>query len=383
MSSAQLPAGTGLESEDPDRSFLRGSCSIGRADAECIRTMTRSCSFLAAGLLIATTFSSADVQWKFPRDDAPRLEAQLRISHKLVLEPNHVYNIASHIVVRGGPVTIVGNNATLRASDRFETADAGGDMLFLIDCGPVSLQDVVFDQNKTHRGRSPECNPVAVRLSGCSDFRVTGCHFLDSPADSIRIAATDPVNSATACHDGRIDHNVFVGAYRNGISVIAGAKLRIDHNSFADIVKGQAPNAAVDVEPNSGDALGIANNITLDCNAIHRCVIGIAIYKNTVGTHDVTISNNAAVDCGYGVISEGYKTQIIGNALVGCGIAVQNSDAATVMGNVMANGTIYADTHGLTEPLGHTISQNVTDKIDVHYCYGHVRLNGNIGTVSQ
>ena len=59
-------------------------------------------------------------------------EAQLRISHKLVLEPNHVYNIASHIVVRGGPVTIVGNNATLRASDRLETADAGGDMLFLI-----------------------------------------------------------------------------------------------------------------------------------------------------------------------------------------------------------------------------------------------------------
>ena len=122
------------------------------------------------------------------------------------------------------------------------------------------------------------------------------------------------MNSATACHDGRIDHNVFVGAYRNGISVIAGAKLHIDHNSFADIINGQAPNAGVDIEPNSGDAPGIANNITLDCNAIHHCVIGISIYKNTVGTHDVTISNNAMADCGCGVISEGYKTQIIGNA---------------------------------------------------------------------
>jgi hypothetical protein len=316
-------------------------------------------------------------------DEAPMLQAQLNSAHRLELLPNHVYNIASHIVVRGGPVVIVGNNATLRATDGFESADAGGDILGFVGCGPVSIENIIFDQNKKHRGASVRCDPVAIRLLGCRNFRVSGCQFLDSPADSIRIAATDPKDLATACRDGRIDHDAFVGAYRNGISVIGGANLQIDHNSFADIVGGQEPNAGVDIEPNFGDAQGIDHDVKFESNAVNHCNIGLAIYNNTVGTHDISISNNAIANCVYGIISEGYKTQITGNALAGCGIAVQNSDAATVLANVLVNGTIYADTHNIAKPMGHAVSQNVATKIDVHYCYGNVRLSGNVGTLSQ
>jgi hypothetical protein len=316
-------------------------------------------------------------------DDAPLLQAKLNGAHKLELRPGYIYNVASSIVIRGGPVVIVGNHATLRAANSLRVADAGGDILRLVGCSDIQIRDVVFDQNRSHRGASLPCNPVAVRLLGCRNFSILGCTFSDSPADSIRVAAMDPKDAATACHDGRIDHNVFAGAYRNGISVIGGASLRIDHNSFADITGGQSPNAAIDIEPNAGDAPGIDHDITFDTNAIAHCGIGAAIYNHTAGTHDVSIANNAITECQHGIISEGFKTQIAGNALTGCGIGVQNSDAANVSGNVLVNGSIYLDTHNVANPAGHEVSQNIAGEIDAHYCYGHVRLGGNVAKIEQ
>ncbi|HSZ58600.1 MAG TPA: hypothetical protein VK797_23230 [Tepidisphaeraceae bacterium] len=328
-------------------------------------------------------------------DDAPAIQAALLKGGKVSLNPGQVYNIASHIVVNSGTVWLEGNGAILRCADTFEVAAAAGDVFQFVGCDGLYVGDLAIDQNRMKRGNAPNCDPVALRLLGCQHFLIRDCNLLDSPADSIRLAATDPTNAATACIHGRITGCYLDGAWRNLISAIGAAFVRFDHNRFFNAINGTGPNAALDIEPNLGDAPGICHDLTIDHNYAANCLWGFTsqctLNAQGVGggTHDLNfLHNTLGSGITYGIVSDALRAVIHKTIAPSTQLMVQGGADSGLIDDNIAGG-IYADTTHVATPVGHIITNNrivpgpgVTGVIDVHYCYGKATLANNVGAVT-
>lgn len=119
--------------------------------------------------------------------------------------------------------------------------------------------------------------------------------------DGIYISRTYGGSSTTdLCEDVVIQGCSFTGTRknRNGISVIAGSRIRIKNNTFIGMTRVDMPGA-IDLEPNS-PAEDVIFDVIISGNHIYACKGGIVLYsvdKTQKKISDVTITKNTISSC--------------------------------------------------------------------------------------
>ena len=105
----------------------------------------------------------------------------------------------------------------------------------------------IIGDRATHRGTSGEWG-MGIAIRGSKNVRVTGLTIRECWGDCIYVGR----NNGKECHDVAIDSCLLVGSRRQGISVVACYGAVMKDLEIRDI-RGTDPQAAIDVEPNSGD----------------------------------------------------------------------------------------------------------------------------------
>lgn len=320
-------------------------------------------------------------------DDGPAIQAAIdelsRAGHgKLVFEPFGVYRVGRRVVFsNAGDFEVDGQGATIKPLDAATVLTTDGDTMRFVRCSRFSVHDLTFDGNRAVRGAPTRVTtPVTLRLNGCSDFVVRDCRFRDSVCDDVFLwCGVNPRNADDHCTFGRITGCTMEGPWRNCVSAVHAAFIRVDHNTFRD-ARTSAPQAGIDVEPNPGDAPGITHHIDVESNTFVGCGVGAAAYFGKAGTHHVTFAGNRVSSCKVGLYSEATGTVFRGNVLDDSPLVAANCDAARVIDNVVTGSYVHADTAGVANPEGHVLVNNVADQIHTYAAGGRTVSQGNVTT---
>ena len=101
---------------------------------------------------------------------------------------------------------------------------------------------------------------MTLDLAGCTNVLVEGLRLENSGGDGIYVGAT---KNLAGCKDVVIRDVICDGHHRQGISVISAENLLIERCTFSN-TKGTAPQAGIDLEPNS-EGEQLTNCVIRDC----------------------------------------------------------------------------------------------------------------------
>jgi len=305
-----------------------------------------------------------------PWDDSPLLQKLLNRGGRFALDSFRVYTLYSPLLFTGNDFEIDGQGATLKIADGVPTNTAAGDTLHLQNCNRGKIHNLTFDGNRANRPPAPQSCPATLRIQGCNDLVISDCAFVNDALDGIFVwCATVGTDVNSASKYIRVTGCTFDSPGRNGISIIHGAFVRIDHNIFRN-ARGLDPQCGVDIEPNPTDAPGIAHDIILESNLVENCGKGLAA---NVGfeMYGITFRSNDITGCDTGLFNAASGASILGNVVSGSkslDINVSNADRCSLLNNVA--GSIYADTYSIPSPVGHTLIGNVGE-VNVKYAGGN------------
>lgn len=114
---------------------------------------------------------------------------------------------------------------------------------------------------------------TTLTFSGCRNIRVEGLSLENSGGDGIYIGATEAL---PRCEDVVIRDVLCWNHHRQGISVISAKSLLIENCRFVG-TKGTAPQAGIDLEPNSADEC-LVNVTVRNCVMANNWGAGILVY---------------------------------------------------------------------------------------------------------
>jgi len=114
---------------------------------------------------------------------------------------------------------------------------------------------------------------MTLSFSGCRNVRVEGLSLESSGGDGIYIGATEAL---PRCEDVVIRDVLCWNHHRQGVSVISAKNLLIENCRFIG-TKGTAPQAGIDLEPNSADEC-LVNVTVRSCTMANNWGAGILVY---------------------------------------------------------------------------------------------------------
>lgn len=182
----------------------------------------------------------------------------------LVLGADRTYLISDKLAIQdAADFGIRGNDATLRVAAATPTSDHAP--LTFRRCSSFAVADLVVDGNRAERTPAETFGGHNIRILASSDFlfsRVTSSH---ATTDGFYVAPGDNSDPATFPTDGTFCDCAADDDYRQGMSIINGLRLQVVRSSFTN-TNGTAPEAGLDIEPNSGSASPGAEEIVIrDC----------------------------------------------------------------------------------------------------------------------
>lgn len=194
----------------------------------------------------------------------------------------------------------------------------------------------VLGERDRHMGTTGEWGH-GIQLRGASRVTLRDIHVANFWGDGVSVAGAKPVRGESAplqSSDVLVERIVSIGNRRQGLTIGGAKRVRVFDCEFAG-TRGTAPEAGIDVEPDTTAAVDIE---------IARCRIhdnngpGIQVWKrgHHVRIHDCTLEGNR-----YGVLVMGAEdTTITGNRIAGSaysGIVVRKANGAAIDGNRFAD----------------------------------------------
>lgn len=182
---------------------------------------------------------------------------------------------------------------------------------------------------------------------------LTDMTIKESRSDGVYIGSTtSPFDAATISTDIIIANNKIINCGRNGITVEGAKRYSISGNIISG-TNGYAPQAGIDVEPNTtfagnwGSVDGVISNNIIDDNY----GAGLSVYRSSSLIVSGNSINNSG-GSGLALLGDLYNVSLIGNSIKNAGLrAATNND--------LFYGISSTDTAGLTSNLA--ITGNVVD----------------------
>lgn len=196
------------------------------------------------------------------------------------------YTISSQCALSGASqFRIYGNGASIKSANG-ASAGAGTQMLYMTSCVDGVIYDFHLDGNRANRTPAESTNHLFEIYSGCARIDLVFCSADNAVCDGFYVGAQAPVTTANAPTDIRMHWCKADNGYRNSMSVINSVRFR-DYDGVYTGANGTAPQAGVDVEPNSSTDVG-----NVDCQ-FHRTRFS----GNTGYGLQVTLANSFVKCC--------------------------------------------------------------------------------------
>ena len=260
--------------------------------------------------------------------------------------PDGVYRHSDSFTVPANCLVVLSPGATIKPNTTLTIKP-----VFLVDgVDNVTIEGGTLDGSKS-TNTNKRTNGIEVK--GSTNVSVRNVVIKDFPGqDSTGINQGDGVliarnSGGTVPSDIVVEGCTITGCVRQGISLIAGTKVRILHNKIMNIT-GSSPGAGIDVEPDNS-TLDLVNDVLIQGNAIDDVESGIivttAVQVETSVTIDANHIRNArgGASGGHGVrLLDGQGDRITNNTIEECdsdGIYVAGASYAEVIGNTVRNRT--------------------------------------------
>lgn len=205
-----------------------------------------------------------------------------------------VYEITESLDVLSNTDIDLHPNAVIRFGP---TATASKAIFNILDRDNVSIHGMgTLDGNRAS-------NPTtAGGLYGVTVLGSTRVRIRDIAMENFPSSTADGVNGGDGVYIGRspatdavpydvvVENTTIKNCVRQGVSLIAGRKIRIRDNTIEDIV-GNDPGAAVDIEPNDS-VLDVVDDVVIEGNRCVNCDRGISVSDGVQAETHVIIRDN-------------------------------------------------------------------------------------------
>ncbi len=312
---------------------------------------------------------------------------------------------------------------------KFKNNTAAFSILYIADATNVDIDGVTFDGNVANQTTWSEFRHAVQIVGTSSNIRVRNCTFKNLVGDGVYIFRGFPTPGGIPSNV-RVTGCTFLGSNlnRNGVSIISGEGIQVDHNFF-DRMSRDAMPGAIDIEPNNtGDhcrniivahntiqgstvtavqqkGVVVNNNSGSDCTNIlidHNTIRGSLRYHIAVFGNNVDRMKTQALVCGNTIETQGavvtLSAAIIGSALAtvdisdntirGAGVEIGIKSVGTtfhVTGNTIRECTQYG-----FEALGDTAEAGILHDNRIEDCgtnanavFGGIHIRGSNLTITD
>jgi hypothetical protein len=232
----------------------------------------------------------------------------LRHGATYIIDAGTVYS-ASFITIEGNFATIKSKNGAAVDAFHFIAKFTGS---------YINVRNLRTDGNRANR--TPiELPAFNFALESCSHFRFENCHAINAVVDGWCILTQTKTDVNSFPHHGVFKHCTADNSWRNGLSIINGHDILIDHGQY-DNSNGTIPEGGIDLESDTGGyEPGIWNveirGTTLTGND------GVGLLVSSVGTpesiiiDDVIISGEGAAAGADGLYLSAHDV-VVGSVLI-------------------------------------------------------------------
>lgn len=254
----------------------------------------------------------------------------------------------------------------------------------------VLVEDLTIDGNKASQsGGTGDGNAQGIRIDGWTNFTIRNCLIQNCWTDGIYITGLS--GGATQGYSGLIEGCVIAASRRNNVSVVCGKEISFVGCTLKS-ASGIAPQAGIDIEPNSGQT---AEGIILEaCHIFSNAGNGVAFHNNS-GTNQYHTVRGCYITANAGgvTLADCTNIHVQGNNIVsnsGIGVNLDSGSVAVVgcivKGNTIkghSNHGVYSEGNGgvLSERnqiAGNHISSNGVDGINLVSTATRFIVEGNV-----
>lgn len=167
-------------------------------------------------------------------------------------EAGRTYLISDRLELIGASGFVLrGNGATLKVADG--TPTSAHNPLSFRDCSSFAVVDLIVDGNRQHRVPAESAGGHNIRVLYSRDFSFCRVSSNNAATDGFYLAPRQGDDPATYPSDGVFSNCHADFNFRQGMSIINARRLQVIDSSFTN-TRGTAPEAGVDIEPNTGSA---------------------------------------------------------------------------------------------------------------------------------
>jgi hypothetical protein len=266
----------------------------------------------------------------------------------LHFDGSKTYTIANRLALNAATYfTIHGNGCQIFASNSMPNA-AGYQMLYLTNCTDGTIRDLYFNANRAGRpyNATPQVTESVYIFNGNARLNFVRVRSDNAPCDGFYLDSATPTVLNSIPTDIHFDHCTASNAFRNNMSIICSNRFR-DYSGIYLGANGAAPQAGIDVEPNSSGDQG-----NLDCR-----FYGTECSNNSGAGFQVTISNThvkmfnctatnntlAAIEGSWGTLYvDGFYAETYGATVTRGVIDCSSGSGRTELRNVMMKDILTA-----------------------------------------
>lgn len=286
-------------------------------------------------------------------------------------------------------ITLYGNDSTITMSPSAAVSNGYG-MLALSECDNIQLNDIRFNANSEKRGVA-EVPAHTISIMSSKNIGLTNVHCINNVCDGIFIGAWDPYDIESHCSNIRMHRLNVLKTARNGMSIINGNDIVVEHSLFTDC-NGLSPESGIDIESDVNINFPSNSNIRIVNNTFANNNQWGVMVSQKGNPENIEIRNNNIVSCGYGIFIASILTSVINNNVRGGTYGVQSTryegepvDSNLIDHNILEaveTGIHYTGNNGIIRNniiyptlTGIWLNGNTTDETHCHIDANYIDLS--------
>jgi hypothetical protein len=188
------------------------------------------------------------------------------------------YLISERMILNGKSDFIIGGGARFKIADGTPVGESYSALL-VQNCEDFLIEDLFIDGNRANRTPA-EASGHQVRVIGANRngiFRRVRSY--NATTDGWYVRAQTPGDANTYPVDVVWEDCEAINAYRNGMSIIGGTRLKVLGGRYCDTT-GTLPESGIDLEPNTSDTLGVIDMVIENVEVSNNNGPGLTVTGN-------------------------------------------------------------------------------------------------------